>query len=158
MLCQGFNERAIGCLGSNRSLHFSVTRRRRQTAPASYGTGECSQRCVTSWFICFWFFLINSNFIFLNRKNHSVIFPTSTESITSVNLIRFLLYHLYIDDNVNEPWCKQTNNSFLTMLSSTYIDFSQLSYLVKSFSWMFFFLLLHKNKDANYFSSFFSFI
>jgi len=68
------------------------------------------------------------------RKNHSIIFPTSTESITSVSLIKFLLYHLYIEDNVNEQWCKQTNNSFLSMLSSSYIDFSQLSYLVKSFS------------------------
>jgi hypothetical protein len=79
-------------------------------------------------------FLVYSNFILFNRKNHSVIFPSSIESITSVNLIKFLLYHLYIDDNVNEQWCKPTNNSFLSMLSSTYIDFSQLSYLVKSFS------------------------
>ncbi|CAF1225953.1 unnamed protein product [Adineta steineri] len=68
------------------------------------------------------------------RKNHSIVFPTSTESMTNVNLIKFLLYHLYIDENVNEQWCKQTNNSFLSMLSSTFIDFSQLSYVVKSFS------------------------
>ncbi|CAF0944524.1 unnamed protein product [Rotaria sordida] len=68
------------------------------------------------------------------NKYDSIVFPTSTESITNVSIIKFLLHHLYIDDNVNEHWCQQTNNSFLSMLSSTYIDFSQLSYLVKSFS------------------------
>ncbi len=91
-------------------------------------------------------------FIVFYRKNHSIVFSSSSESITSVNLIKFLLYHLYVDDNINEQWCKPTNNSFLSMLSSTYIDFSQLSYYIKSFSWM---LLLHENKDANYFSFFF---
>jgi hypothetical protein len=89
---------------------------------------------------CFsYFFVLFIRILFLfNRKNHSIVFPSSIESITSVNLIKFLLYHLYIDNNVNEQWCKPINNSFLSMLSSTYIDFSQLSYLVKSFSWMFF--------------------
>jgi len=88
----------------------------------------------------FWFLLVIRILFLFHRKNSSIVFPAATESMTSVNLIRFLLYHLYIDDNVDEQWCKQTNNSFLSMLSSTYTDFSQLSYLVKSFSWMFLFL------------------
>ncbi|CAF1632943.1 unnamed protein product [Rotaria magnacalcarata] len=68
------------------------------------------------------------------NRSYSIVFPTSTEPITSVSLTKFLLYHLYIDENINEQWCRPTNNSFLSMLSSNYIDFSQLSYLVKSFS------------------------
>ena len=72
----------------------------------------------------------------------------STEPITSVNLIKFLLFQLYLPSNVDEQWCKQTNNSFLSMLSSTYVDFSQLSYLIKSISWMFT-LLLHENRREN---------
>ncbi|CAF0906231.1 unnamed protein product [Adineta ricciae] len=68
------------------------------------------------------------------KKNHSIVFPTSTESITSVSLIKYLLYHLYIPDTPNDHWCQPSNNSFLSMLSSTYVDFSQISYLVKSFS------------------------
>ncbi len=86
------------------------------------------------------FLLVIRIWFLFHRKNSSIVFPAGTQSMTSVNLIRFLLYHLYIDDNVDEQWCKQTNNSFLSMLSSTYTDFSQLSYLVKSFSWMFLFL------------------
>jgi len=82
----------------------------------------------------FSFLLVIRILVLFHRKNSSIVFPAGTQSMTSVNLIRFLLYHLYIDDNVDEQWCKQTNNSFLSMLSSTYTDFSQLSYLVKSFS------------------------
>ncbi|UJR15736.1 hypothetical protein I4U23_002671, partial [Adineta vaga] len=68
------------------------------------------------------------------KKNRSIVFPTSTDSITSVSLIKFLLYHLYIPDTLNDHWCQSSNNSFFSMLSSTYVDFSQISYLVKSFS------------------------
>jgi len=70
-----------------------------------------------------------------DRKSDSVVFSTTTDSITSVNLIKFLLYHLYIEDNIHvQNWCPHTNNTFLSMLSSTYIDFSQLSYLIQSYS------------------------
>ena len=67
------------------------------------------------------------------RKNSSIVFPSSAEAITSVHLIRFLLYHLYVDHSSQSSWCpRPTNNSFLTMLSSSYVDFSQLSLIVKS--------------------------
>jgi len=68
------------------------------------------------------------------KKSDSIVYPSGNESLTSVDLIRFLLYHLYTDRSVEQASCQARNNSFLNMLSSSYVDFSQLSSVIQSFS------------------------